>query len=68
MIRNANLNSHSRGQSSALDVQMLCITSGNMSKNDLWIAATTFALDAVLITFDKDFEHLDKVYFEVKSF
>lgn len=30
----------------------------NMSKNDLWIAATASVLNATLLTTDKDFNHL----------
>lgn len=30
-----------------------------LDENDLWIAATAMALDAVLITRDSDFRHLD---------
>jgi len=30
-----------------------------LDENDLWIAATAMALDAVLITRDSDFQHLD---------
>jgi predicted nucleic acid-binding protein len=30
-----------------------------LDENDLWIAATVIALDAVLITRDSDFQHLD---------
>jgi predicted nucleic acid-binding protein len=37
----------------------------NMGKNDLWIAATTHSLQADLITTDKDFLHLDEVFFKV---
>lgn len=37
----------------------------NMGKNDLWIAATASVLDATLITMDKDFEHLNEVFFDV---
>lgn len=37
----------------------------NMGKNDLWIAATTFLTNSKLITTDKDFEHLQNIYFEV---
>ncbi len=33
-------------------------TSRNMGKNDLWIAATAFILEAQLLTIDKDFDHL----------
>lgn len=39
-----------------------------MKKNDLWIAATAHALDAVLLTTDGDFDHLDNLYFELKKF
>jgi tRNA(fMet)-specific endonuclease VapC len=37
----------------------------NMGKNDIWIAATTYALDAKLITTDKDFSHLRQVFFDI---
>ena len=37
-------------------------TARNMGKNDLWIAATSSAYDLVLLTADKDFEHLDNEY------
>ena len=33
-----------------------------MGKNDLWIAATAYVLKAVLVTTDKDFDHLDGKY------
>ncbi len=39
-----------------------------MKKNDLWIAATTHALNAVLLTTDNDFDHLHHLFFEVKKF
>lgn len=34
------------------------ITARNMSKNDLWIAATASVTKATLVTADRDFEHL----------
>ena len=34
----------------------------SMGKNDLWIAATANALDAHLLTTDKDFDHLDPLF------
>ena len=34
----------------------------SMSKNDLWIAATAHASGAVLVTTDKDFDHLHGVW------
>jgi predicted nucleic acid-binding protein len=39
-----------------------------MKKNDLWIAATAYALDAVLLTTNGDFDHLHNLFFEVKKF
>jgi tRNA(fMet)-specific endonuclease VapC len=40
----------------------------SMKKNDLWIAATAHALDAVLLTTDGDFDHLDSLFLELKKF
>ncbi|MGB0929393.1 MAG: PIN domain-containing protein, partial [Chitinophagales bacterium] len=42
------------------------ISARNMGENDIWIAATTKSIEgAELITTDRDFEHLDGVWFEV---
>lgn len=42
------------------------ISARNMGKNDIWIAATAKSIDgAELITTDRDFEHLDGVWFGV---
>lgn len=41
-------------------------TARNMGKNDLWIAAIASAYDMTLITTDKDFNHLNGEFFEVK--
>ncbi len=41
-------------------------SSRNMGKNDLWIAATASVLDATLITTDKDFNHLQNEFINVK--
>ncbi|AFK04257.1 PilT protein domain protein [Emticicia oligotrophica DSM 17448] len=38
----------------------LTITSRNMGKNDLWIAATAFFFDIPLQTTDNDFDHLSE--------
>jgi tRNA(fMet)-specific endonuclease VapC len=38
------------------------VSSRNMGKNDLWIAATASLAEAVLVTCDRDFEHLDGVF------
>ena len=40
----------------------LGMTSRNMGKNDLWIAATAFVTGASLMTTDGDFDHLSGVY------
>jgi tRNA(fMet)-specific endonuclease VapC len=40
-------------------------SSRNMGKNDIWIAATTAALGARLVTVDHDFDHLQGEFFEV---
>ena len=37
-----------------------------MGKNDLWIAATSSVYDLVLVTTDKDFDHLDKEYLQLE--
>lgn len=39
----------------------------NMGKNDLWIASLAALLGLKLITTDSDFDHLDKVFCEVKK-
>lgn len=36
-----------------------------MGKNDLWIAATSSALDIPLITCDGDFDHLNENFLEL---
>ena len=42
-------------------------TPRNMSKNDLWIAATAMVTDSTLLTSDKDFDHLNEVFISVKK-
>jgi len=39
-----------------------CMSSRNMGKNDLWIAATSSVTKSTLITTDDDFSHLKKKY------
>ena len=36
-----------------------------MSDNDIWIAATGAVLKATLLTTDKDFDHLNKIFLDV---
>ncbi len=44
----------------------LNMSSRNMGKNDLWIAATASTFDMTLVTTDKDFRHLDSTYLQFK--
>lgn len=41
------------------------MSSRNMGKNDLWIAAAASVLNAKLLTTDKDFDHLNEEFLEV---
>jgi len=43
-------------------------SSKTMGKNDLWIASTAYVTDSILVTTDKDFDHLDPEYIKVKRF
>ena len=43
----------------------LSLSSRNMGKNDLWIAATAIVTNSALNTADRDFEHLDGEFFQV---
>lgn len=43
------------------------MTSRNMGKNDLWIAATTLLFNATLLTTDHDFEHLTPQFLRVET-
>ncbi len=58
----AEIDAYSQGK---LTQKPLKMSPRNMGKNDLWIAATSYATKSTLITTDKDFEHLDGNYFEV---
>lgn len=62
------LDAFSQGKKPAPNGQMLSISSRNMGKNDLWIASTTLALGAELITMDGDFDHLDGTWIVVRKF
>ncbi|MEZ4688291.1 MAG: PIN domain-containing protein [Bacteroidia bacterium] len=46
--------------------KMGSFTARNMGKNDLWIAATGSVLNLILVTSDKDFDHLDGEFLKVK--
>lgn len=53
------IDAYSQGK---LENRPLPMTSRNMGKNDLWIAATAHVTDSALLTSDKDFEHLNQTY------
>lgn len=42
-------------------------TPRNMGKNDLWIASLAALLDLTLITTDSDFDHLNDIFFNVRT-
>lgn len=44
------------------------MSSRNMGKNDLWVAATTLVTNATLITTDGDFDHLNPKIIPVRKY
>lgn len=54
----AEIDSYSQGKNPSKRLPS-GLTSRNMGKNDLWIAATASVINAKLITTDQDFQHLD---------
>lgn len=63
--RYAEIDAYSQGKSTAKPLPP-GMTSRNMGKNDLWIAATSSLLRAKLLTTDKDFDHLDGVFLSLE--
>ena len=63
-----NIDAFSQGKTPAPNGQPLNNSSRNMGKNDLWIAATAYAMNAELLTTDGDFDHLYTSYFTVKKY
>lgn len=63
-----SIDAFSRRRGLAPDGSSLQGSARNMGKNDLWIAATARTLKAVLLTTDKDFDHLNNIFLEVKTF
>ena len=62
--RYAEIDAYSQGKVSTQPLPS-GMTSRNMGKNDLWIAATACVLNASLLTTDKDFDHLDGQFINV---
>ena len=63
-----NIDAVSQGKIPAPNELVLNNSSRNMGKNDLWIAATAYAMNAELLTTDGDFDHLNTSYFSIKKY
>ena len=63
--RYAGIDAFSQGK---LTGKTLGVSSRNMGKNDLWIAATASVTGATLLSTDADFDHLNKVFLDVLKF
>ena len=61
--RYAEIDAFSQGK---LTGRPLSMTSRNMGKNDLWIAATASILGATLLTTDLDFNHLHHEFIDIQ--
>ena len=59
----SEIDTYSQGK---LEGKATSFTSRDMGKNDLWIAATASTLNLELITTDKDFDHLNEDYLQLK--
>ena len=59
----SEIDTYSQGK---LEGKATSFTSRNMGKNDLWIAATASTLNLELLTTDKDFDHLNEEYLQLK--
>jgi tRNA(fMet)-specific endonuclease VapC len=60
--RYAEIDAFSQGR---LNERVSNFTARNMGKNDIWIAATASVLDAMLLTTDNDFDHLNEEFLSV---
>ncbi|HEX6981285.1 MAG TPA: PIN domain-containing protein [Balneolaceae bacterium] len=61
--RYAEIDAYSQGKLTAKPLPD-SLSSRNMGKNDLWIAATASITSSALLSTDKDFEHLDGEYLD----
>ncbi len=60
--RYAEIDAFSQGR---LESKKSNFSARNMGKNDLWIAATASVLNAILLTTDNDFDHLQDDFLQV---
>lgn len=63
-----SIDAFSQGKTPSPNGKLLNNSSRNMGKNDLWIAATAYAMNAMLLTTDGDFDHLDKSFIDLKKY
>lgn len=63
MERYSDIDAYSQGKLSSKSSDF---TARNMGKNDLWIAATASYYEAILITTDKDFHHLNDTFLDLE--
>ena len=70
LLRNnyVHIDAYSKRKLEGPDGKLIDCSSITIGKNDIWIAATTRSTDAILLTSDGDFDHLNKVFFDVKKF
>lgn len=61
----AEIDAYSQGKHPSIKLPT-GMTSRNMGKNDIWIAATGSVLKATLLTIDHDFDHLNSVFLQVE--
>lgn len=61
----AEIDAYSQGKYDRKDTPKV-FSPRNMGKNDMWIAATATVLNAILLTTDHDFDHLNPYFLEVK--
>lgn len=61
--RYAEIDAFSQGKHPS---KKLSSSARNMGKNDIWIAASSSVYDLVLITTDRDFNHLDGEYLSLQ--
>jgi tRNA(fMet)-specific endonuclease VapC len=61
----SQIDSYSKRKTNDKSGNILKDSARKMGKNDLWIAATSSALNIPLITCDGDFDHLNKTFLEL---
>jgi tRNA(fMet)-specific endonuclease VapC len=62
--RYAEIDAYSQGKDRTKPLS-IALSSRNMGKNDIWIAATASVLNATLLTTDRNFDHLNGVFLSV---